>query len=421
MKLLILGSGGREHALGWKLRQSNKIKELYFLPGNAGTSQIGVNVGIDPSNHKKLIDWVKDNKIDLVVVGPDQYLAEGVVDTLQKAKIRAFGPTKVASEIEWSKSFAKKFMVENNIPTARFKEFSNLNKALKYISKQTLPLVVKADGLALGKGVVIAHSFTEARKAIKEMLADKIFGKAGAKVVIEEYLEGREISIHAFSDGKTIKMFPASQDHKQIGEDDTGPNTGGMGTVSPLHWVSPKLMKEIEKKVVIPTIKGLEKSGRKFVGILYPGIMLTKDGPKVIEFNARFGDPETQTYMRLLDTDLQEILLACVQGKLSKLNIRWKRQYASCVVLASGGYPGKYHTGIQISGMDKTIDRSVVVFHAGTKIENGRFLTNGGRVLNITAIDKTLKKSLDRAYKTASLINFQGKQFRKDIGRKALS
>ena len=415
-----MGSGGREHSIGWKLRQSKKVKEIYFSPGNAGTAQIGRNVNIDNSSHKKLISWIKKNKIELVFVGPDQYLAEGVVDSLENEGIKAFGPTKQASEIEWSKSFAKKFMIDNAIPTAKFETFSKLQDAVNYAKKQKFPLVIKADGLALGKGVVIAKSLNEAKKALNEIMKDKIYGKAGTKVVIEKFLVGKEISIHAFSDGKSVKLFPASQDHKRIGENDTGPNTGGMGAVSPLLWVTPILMSEIRQKIIKPTIKGLEKIDRKFIGVLYPGIMVTKDGPKVIEFNARFGDPETQSYMRLLETDLLDIFLSCLHGKLSSQIVKWRKENASCVVLASGGYPGKYRTNFQIDGLDKIKDKSVVVFHAGTKKDKKQFLTSGGRVLNVTAIGNTLEHSLEKAYNVIDSVNFKGKQFRRDIGRKFL-
>jgi len=420
MSILIIGSGGREHALGWKLKQSKKVKKIYFSPGNAGTGEIGVNIKINNSNHPKVISWIKKNKIDLVIIGPDQYLAEGLADSLQKKNIKVFGPTKKASEIEWSKSFAKQFMVDESIPTAKFAIFNDFKKASEYIKKQKFPLVIKADGLASGKGVVIAKSLIEAKSALKEMMENKIYGKAGGRVVIEEYLTGKEISIHVFSDGKTTKLFPSSQDHKRIFENDTGPNTGGMGTVAPLPWVTSKLMSEIDKKIVTPTVKGLERRDRKFVGVLYPGIMVTKEGPKVIEFNARFGDPETQVYMRLLETDLLDIILSCIEGKLSNLNIKWSKNSASCVVLASGGYPGKYKNDIEIRGIDNIKDSSIVIFHAGTKKTKNKFLTNGGRVVSTTATGKTLKDSLNKAYKAIDSFDFKGMQFRKDIGMKSL-
>ncbi|MSU55299.1 MAG: phosphoribosylamine--glycine ligase [Candidatus Taylorbacteria bacterium] len=420
MRILIIGGGGREHSIGWKLKQSKKVKKIYFSPGNGGTSLIGKNIQIDNSNHQKVGSWAKKNKINLVVIGPDQYLAEGLADSLQKKNIKVFGPTKIASEIEWSKSFAKQFMIEEGIPTAKFAIFNNFEKANSYIKKQKFPLVIKADGLASGKGVVIAKSFLEAESALKEMMKKKIYGNAGSRVVIEEYLTGKEISIHAFSDGKTTKLFPSSQDHKRIFDSDSGPNTGGMGTISPLPWVTKKLMLEIHKKIVKPTIKGLEKRNRKFVGVLYPGIMVTKQGPKVIEFNARFGDPETQVYMRLLENDLLDILFSCIEGRLSKTKIKWKKESASCVVLASGGYPGKYKNGLSIKWISDIKGTSVFVFHAGTKKVKNKFVTNGGRVINVTSTGRTLKNSLNKTYKAVNTIDFKGMQFRKDIGVKSL-
>lgn len=418
MKILIIGSGGREHAIGWKLTKSKKVNKLYFSPGNAGTSLIGENIKIDNSDHQKIIKWALKNRIDLVIVGPDQYLAEGIVDSIQKSGIKVFGPSKNASEIEWSKSFAKKFMIEEGIPTAKFGVFDDYKKAIAYTKKHKFPLVIKADGLALGKGVVIARSFSETKIALEEIMIKKVHGKAGNSVVIEEYLVGKEISIHAFSDGKTSVLFPSSQDHKRIYDNDIGPNTGGMGVVSPLPWMTEKLMREIDKKIIRPTIKGLEKRDRKFVGILFPGIIITKNGPKVIEFNARFGDPETQAYMRLLKSDLLTVLLACVEGELSSISVKWEKEYASCVVLASGGYPGKYKTDIPIQGLTKIKDS--IVFHAGTKKIRGQVVTNGGRVLSVTSTGGTLKKSLNKSYKVINQINFNGMQFRKDIGKKSL-
>lgn len=418
MNLLIIGSGGREHALAWKLKQSPKAKNIFIAPGNAGTSLIGKNVPMDISNHQAIIDFSRNNKIDLVVIGPDDVLASGLADSLANAGINAFGPTKAASQIEWSKSFAKKIMKHLNIPTARFEEFSDIESAKEYIKTQKYPLVIKADGLALGKGVVMANSKEEADNALNEIMLNKSFGEAGNTVVIEEYLEGEEISIHAFSDGENIAMFPGSQDHKRIFDNDKGPNTGGMGTVAPYPAVTSEILRDIEQSIVIPLIRELKKQGREFKGVLYPGIMLTEDGPKVLEFNARFGDPETQSYMRILKTDLLEILLASVNGKLKDIKIEWEENLSACtVILASQGYPNKYPKEFPIKGIqDAEKNSDIVVFHAGTKTLAGNTVTNGGRVLGISATGADLSEACKKAYKTVGMIKFEGMQYRTDIG-----
>ncbi|MFA6554548.1 MAG: phosphoribosylamine--glycine ligase [Candidatus Paceibacterota bacterium] len=416
MDVLITGSGGREHALAWKLKQSKKVKNIFVATGNAGTSKIAKN--IDASNVEEIIGWLENNPVDLVIIGPDSHLSLGIVDKLEDLGIKVFGPTKAASEIEWSKSFAKKFMKEEGIPTASYEIFSNIKKAKSYIKKQSFPLVIKASGLAFGKGVVIAKSLKEAEDALREIMSDKIFGEAGNEVVIEEYLQGKEISIHAFCDGKNAVLFPSAQDHKSIFDNDKGPNTGGMGTIAPVPWVTREQMKEIEDMVVIPTIKALERRGKPFKGILFPGIMITKSGPKVIEFNARFGDPETQSYMRILETDLIDIILACIHGNIKDQNIKWSPKSACCVVCASGGYPNKYENGKIISGLD--LNEDAFVFHAGTKSDGKNIVTNGGRVLGVTAVGNNLKESLGKAYKAIKLISFEGMQYRKDIGLKSL-
>jgi phosphoribosylamine---glycine ligase len=420
MNILILGGGGREHALGWKLKQSKNVNNIYFSPGNGGTSSVGVNIEIDISDEKSLLSTIKQQNIDFVVIGPDDYLANGLTNLLEEKGIKVFGPTKEASEIEWSKSFAKQFMIEEGIPTAEFKDFSDFKEAQQYLEQSRFPIVIKADGLALGKGVVIAKNINEAQKALQEMMLEKVHGIAGNKVVIEEYLEGKEISAHAFCDGENIIMFPPAQDHKPIYDNDKGPNTGGMGTVASLPWVTKSLMKEIENTIVLPTIKGLKKRGRIFKGILFPGIMVTKSGPRVIEFNARFGDPETQSYMRILKTDLLDILLACSDGGLSKTEIEWEDEFACCIVLASAGYPKGSQKGVLINGMDNNVPKNIEIFHAGTKMDGGKLLTNGSRVLNVTAVGSDLKKSINEAYKAISSINFDGMQYRKDIGNKSL-
>src|SRR3989344_8699280 len=351
MDILMLGGGGREHALAWKLRQSSKVRKIFVAPGNTGTEAIVENVHLDLADHQAIISFAKTNGVDLVVVGPDDLLANGVADSLQAAGVPVFGPTRAAAEIEWSKAFAKQFMREEAIPTARFAVFSDVNEAKGYLKQQNFPIVIKASGLAFGKGVVIAETSDEGLVALDDMMSKGTFGEAGREVVIEEYLEGLEISIHAFCDGETTTLFPSAQDHKRAYDDDKGPNTGGMGTIAPVPWVTDEMMEEIKNMIVLPTLHGLERRGRKFVGVLFPGIIVTKDGPKVLEFNARFGDPETQSYMRLLKTDLTDILLACVHGKLKDIDIEWEQMSACCIVLASGGYPGKYETGVPINGM----------------------------------------------------------------------
>lgn len=417
IKVLVIGGGGREHALAWKLAQSSKVSKVFIAPGNAGTALVGENLSL--KSLEEILLWLKNNKMSLVVIGPDDYLAEGLTDKIMEIGIPVFGPTKASAQIEWSKSFAKKFMEEEGIPTAKSKTFNDILQAKEYIKDQIYPLVVKASGLALGKGVVIANTKTEAEKALDDMMGSKIFGNAGAEVVIEEYLNGREFSVHAFCDGKTVKLFPSSQDHKRIFENDKGPNTGGMGTIAPVPWVTDDLLKEIEDKIVIPCIRGLEKRGTPFVGILYPGIMVTSDGPKVIEFNARFGDPETQSYMLLLKTDLFDILESCINGDLQNIDIDWFANSASCIVGASGGYPEKYEKGKKIEGLSM-VSKDIVVFHAGTKKDGSKIITNGGRVFGVTSIAEDLKSSLEKSYKEIGGISFDGMQYRKDIGSSSL-
>lgn len=418
--VLIVGSGGREHALAWKLQQSSKVKKIFVAPGNSGTQLLGENISLQVKNNQEIVEWAKKNAIDFVVVAADDQLAAGLVDDLQAAKIRTFGPTKEAAKIEWSKAFAKQLMKEEGIPTTQFEIFTDFKTAQNYLNKQKLPIVIKASGLALGKGVVIASTKQEADQALNDIMLSKVHGEAGATVVIEEYLEGQEISFHAFCDGDTAVVFPTSQDHKQIYDKDRGPNTGGMGTISPVAWVSKKLIKEVESTIIIPILKTLKKRGTPFTGLLYPGIIITKNGPKVLEFNARFGDPETQSYMRLLETDLFDIFTACIDKTLSKSKIKWSKKSACCIVLASKGYPAGSEKGIAIDGIDNAEqDADIVVFHAGAKIENGILKTNGGRVLGVTAVSNNLTAALKKAYNTIEKITFDGVQFRHDIGRRS--
>ncbi len=421
LKILIIGSGGREHAIGWKVVQSSRAGEMFFAPGNAGTANFGTNVNIKATDIEGLLAFAKKENIDLTLALPDDPLALGVVDLFKENGLKIFGPTQKAAMLESSKAFAKRFMQKYNLPTAEFKTFTEYDKAIKYLSTQKIPIVVKVSGLALGKGVFICESLKEAELAVKSILVDKAFGEAGSEIVIEEYMTGPEVSTHAFSDGENYSMFPTAQDHKRVGEGDTGPNTGGMGTIAPLPFVGEEIIKNIKETIISPAIKSMSQEGAPFVGVLYPGLMLTKDGSKILEFNARFGDPETQTYMRLLDSDIVEIFLACIEGKLSSIKIEWKKESACTIVLASGGYPGNYEKGKVIEGIgDAELDPDIVIFHAGTAGKDGEVVTNGGRVLGVSATCETLEKALEKAYKAVTKISFEGMQYRRDIGKKAL-
>lgn len=421
-KILIIGSGGREHALAWKLKQSPQVAKIFVAPGNAGTAQLGENVSIPITDVGGLVHFAQTNKIDLTVVGQDDALAVGVVDAFLSKGLKIWGPTKAAAKIEWSKSFSKGFMKQADIPTANFKTFTDFNQALAYIKPQYLPTVIKADGLALGKGVTICRTMEEAEKTLRALMIDKIHGESGSEVVIEQFLQGREFGAHALSDGKNFLMFPPSQDHKAINDGDQGPNTGGMGVVAPLPWVNEDDMAEIKNHIIYRALEGLKDLGSPFCGLLYPGLMKTKDGIKVIEFNARFGDPECQVYMRLLENDLYQVLLACAEGRLKEIELKWRKGFACCVMLASGGYPDKYEKGLPISGIEAAEKMpDIVVFHSGTKLDNNQLLTNGGRVLGVTAIADDLKSALNKAYSAISKIHFDGMHYRKDIGKKTLN
>lgn len=419
-KVLIVGSIGRDHSLGWKLKKSPYVSKIFFAPGSAGTALVGINTDIDAFDFTSLIIFAKQNKIDLTVCSSDDVLSAGIVNEFQKNGLTIFGPTKEAAMLEASKVFAKEVMEEENIPTARFKKFTSVLFAKKYLEKSTFPIVIKASGLALGKGVVIAKTCKEAEMALDNIMVKKIFGSAGDEVVIEEFLEGREISIHAFSDGNTVSLFPSARDHKAIFDGNIGPNTGGMGTIVPVTSLTEKEMEVIKKTIVLPVIFGMKKRGIPFVGCLYPGVMMTKTGPKVLEFNARFGDPEMQSYMRLLQSDIFTVLFACAKGKLAKIPIVWSKESACCIVLASKGYPGAYTKGEIIHGLD-TVDtkRDIVVFHCGTRKEGKNIVTHGGRVINITAVGKTMTEALTKAYSVIGKkgIYFNGMQYRRDIGK----
>ena len=421
MKVLVIGSGGREHTLVWKIAQSPKVSQIYCTPGNAGISKLAQCINIDADNIAKLVDFAQKEKIDLTVVGPELALSKGIVDEFNRKGLRIFGPSKKATEIESSKVFSKYLMKKYNIPTATYEVFQNSEKAFDYIKQQNFPLVIKADGLAAGKGVFIVKDLVQTRKALDALMKEKKFGEAGRQVVIEEFLEGEEVSILAFCDGKTVVPMVSSQDHKKIFDNDQGPNTGGMGAYSPVPFCNHKSEEIVLQKILIPVIKGLQKEGREYRGVLYAGLVLTKEGPKVLEFNARFGDPETQIILPRLKTDLIDILNAVIEENLHKISIEWEDNAAVCVVVASGGYPGKYQKGKVISGLERLKKmEDIIVFHAGSKLQDDKVITSGGRVLGITAWDDTISKAKDKAYKGVEKIYFENMYYRKDIASKAL-
>ena len=414
MKVLVVGSGGREHAICWALKKSPKVTELYCAPGNGGIGEIATCVDVKATDIPGMVAWAKENQMDFVMVAPDDPLAMGMVDALEAEGIRAFGPRKNAAIIEGSKAFSKELMKKYGIPTAEYAVFTDKDQALKYVEAQGAPIVVKCDGLALGKGVVVAQTLDEAKKAVVNMMENKAFGEAGAKVVIEECMTGPEVTVLAFTDGKTIVPMPSSQDHKRAYDGDQGPNTGGMGAISPCPNYTPELAKTCMDTIFLPTVKALNAEGRTFQGVIYFGMMLTPKGPKVVEYNARFGDPECQAVLSLLETDLMDILEACVDGTLDQVDVKFKDAASCCLVLASGGYPVAYEKGKEITGLDQVKD--AVVFHAGTKKQDGKFLTNGGRVLGVTAVAPTLREAVVKAYAAAGPVFFEKMHFRKDIG-----
>ena len=416
MKILVVGGGGREHALIWKIAQNPRAEKIYCAPGNGGISQLAECVDIAATDIEAMVAFAKEKAIDFVVVAPDDPLALGMVDAMEAAGIPAFGPHANAAIVEASKAFSKELMAKYHIPTAKYCTFTDLEKALSYLEAQGAPIVVKADGLALGKGVVVAATVDEAKQAAQEMMEDKKFGESGSTVVIEECMTGPEVTVLAFTDGKTVVPMPASQDHKRAYDGNQGPNTGGMGAISPPPQYTPELAQRCMEEIFQPTIDALRAEGRPFQGVLYFGLMLTPSGPKVVEYNARFGDPECQVVLSLLDTDLMDILQACVDGTLDRLQIRWKDEAGCIVVLASGGYPLDYKKGYPISGLDEA-GQTAMVFHAGTKLgPGGEYLTNGGRVLGVTATAPTLDGAIASAYDAAKHISFQDMHFRTDIG-----
>ncbi len=419
MKVLVVGGGGREHAIIWKLSQNPKITELFCAPGNGGISKLAACVPIKGTDIDGIVNFSRENKMDFVMVAPDDPLVAGMVDALEAAGIRTFGPVKAAAIIEGSKSFSKDLMKKYNIPTAGYAVFESSEEALRYLDTCSAPIVVKADGLALGKGVIIAQSIDEAKAAVNNIMNDRVFGEAGSKVVIEEFIEGPEVSILAFTDGKTVVPMVSSQDHKRVFDHDQGPNTGGMGTFSPSRLYDSKLAEKCMKEIYLPTIEAMNKEGRKFKGILYFGLMLTKDGPKVLEYNARFGDPETQVVLPRLKTDLLDIFNAIIDEKLADIEIEWNDNAAVCVIAASGGYPGKYPTGHEINGLEEAeTDENTIIFHAGTSCRDGKVCTAGGRVLGVTAVEENMEKAIAKAYAGIGKISFEGMHYRKDIGAK---
>ena len=421
MNILVIGSGGREHTLCWKLKQSPSVGEIYCSAGNGGTARDAINVDVDLSDHRAVAELCKEKRIDLVVVGPEAPLAAGIADDLEKSGIKVFGPSYAAARMESSKIFSKELMGMYNIPTAAFRIFENFDKAADYIRSEKFPLVVKAYGLAAGKGVIIAQTAEEALSAAEDMLVKGKFGAAGQKIIVEEYLEGEEASILAITDGENIIPLVTSQDHKRVFDGDAGPNTGGMGAYSPAPVIDDALFAEIMETVLRPTIEGLSSEGIKYKGVLYAGIMMTEDGPKVLEYNVRFGDPETQVVLPRLRSDLAVLLMAAAEGDLSGIKLEWDERDYVCVVLSSGGYPGSYEKGKAISGIEEAEEEGALVFHAGTSIEDGQLVTSGGRVLNVVGMGSGIKEAIENAYKGVDKIKFEGMHYRKDIGHRALS
>ena len=422
MKVLVVGSGGREHALVWKIHQSSRVTKVYCAPGNAGIRRMAECVDIGVTDIDKLVAFAKSEKIELTVIGPEMSLTAGVVDAFEKEGLSVFGPNQDAAILEGSKVYTKEFLKKYKIPTAKFKVFKNPQKAYKYIDKCGAPIVVKADGLAAGKGVIVATTVEEAKDAVDLIMRDKAFGDAGNKLIIEQCLTGEEASFIAFTDGKTILPLPTSQDHKAAYDGDNGPNTGGMGAYSPAPVVTEKIADFVMKKVMLPTIKGMAKEGRPYKGMLYAGLMIDGDDVQVLEFNCRFGDPEAQPLLMRLKSDVVDIFEAVIDGRLDQIDMKIDPRPTVCVVMASGGYPGNYESGKIITGLKKASEvKDVVVFHAGTQIRKGRVASSGGRVLGVTAVGKDLNKAIDTAYKAANMISWTGSFNRTDIGAKALT
>ena len=415
MKILIIGGGGREHAIAWKLNSENNVNKIYCAPGNAGISEVAECLNIDDSDIEELLQFAKKEKIDLTIVGPEIPLVNGIVDEFEKEGLRVFGPNKECSQLEGSKAFSKEFMIRHNIPTAKYKEYTNLDEAISEIDSFGYPVVIKADGLAAGKGVVIPENREEAIITLKEMMSEKKFGSAGDKIVVEEFLKGIETSILAFVDNNTIVPMVSAKDHKRIYNHEQGPNTGGMGTFSPSEIYTEELSKEVAEKVLNKTLEGFKEDGLDYKGILFIGLMITEDGAKVLEYNVRFGDPETQSVLFRLETDLHEIMEAILENRLKDIDINYKKEEAVCVILTSGGYPESYEKGKVISGLEN-LDKDIVVFHSGTKMLDNNLVTNGGRVLGITAKASSVEDAAKKVYENIKRINFEGMHYRNDIG-----
>ncbi|MBF0483837.1 MAG: phosphoribosylamine--glycine ligase [Candidatus Omnitrophica bacterium] len=422
MKILVIGSGGREHALVWKIKQSPHAEKIFCAPGNGGIAALAECIDIKADDVAGILAFAKKEKIDLTVVGPEVPLVLGIVDAFEQAGLCIFGPTQNAAELEGSKIFAKEFMKEMGIPTAEFAAFDNIVEAKEYLKTSAFPVVVKADGLAAGKGVVICKNEQEAIAALDQIMGEKIFKDAGAKVVIEEFLEGEEVSVLAISDGTHFVMLDSAQDHKRIFDNDQGPNTGGMGAYSPAPVLTAELKDEVAKKVIAPTVRGMQRRASPFVGVIYAGLMITPRGPMVLEYNARFGDPETQAVLPRLKTDLVDVLMAACNDTLDKIHLEWDSRPAVCVVMAAKGYPGDYPKGDMILGLDAAAKiKDAVVFHAGTVSKDGGVVTAGGRVLGVTALGVDIKSAIAQAYEAVSKISWGGAYFRKDIGHKAIN
>jgi phosphoribosylamine--glycine ligase len=418
-KVLVIGAGAREQALAWKLTQSRQVDKVYVAPGNAGSKGNIESVAIGFLDVPELLRFATEKQIDLTVVGQEAASEAGVVDAFQTAGLTIFGPTKAAVKIESSKVMSKDLMAAENIPTAQYKTFTDAHEALVYAQSRPLPVVIKADGLAEGKGVTVCTSVEEIEAAIDNIMIKKAFGDSGNSVVVEDFLKGQEVSVHAFCDGQRAVIFPASQDHKQIYDGDKGPNTGGMGVIAPVPWITAEHLDFVNKKIVEPALHGLAEKGATFTGVLYPGLMIDGDDVNVIEFNARFGDPEAEVYMRLLDGDLLEILSACARGELNPKSVAWHPGFAVGIALCSPGYPGSYPKGLPITGIEEAEKLAdIVVFHAGTTHKDGQLVTNGGRVLNVTATGPTLDEALEKAYASVKKIHFEGMHYRTDIGRR---
>ena len=414
MKILVVGGGGREHAICWKLSKEANVDKIYCAPGNAGISNVAQCIDIQDSDIENLLKFAKENKIDLTIVGPEIPLVAGIVDKFEKEGLKIFGPNKKCAQLEGSKAFSKDFMIRHNLPTAKYKEYTDLDEAISEIDSFGYPVVIKADGLAAGKGVVIPENREDAITTLKEMMSDKKFGNAGDKIVVEEFLTGIETSILAFVDNDTIVPMVSSKDHKKVFEGETGLNTGGMGTFSPSEIYTEKLAKEVQEKILDKTLEGFKKDNLNYKGILFVGLMITEDGPKILEYNVRFGDPETQSVLFRLDTDLNKIISEILDNNLKNIEINYSKEESICVMLTSGGYPENYEKGKVISGLEN-LDSDIVVFHSGTKFDNENIVTNGGRVIGITAKGKTVKEAAQKVYENIKKINFEKMHYRKDI------